>query len=101
MKIRKLKNQLHRAAAVIEDPNSEIRSHRGDLVTQLVQGANALDQKKLSTDAAYALSEEAFRAGFKAGWELKGQGWQVEPLLEDHAWAYYEPSEDVKALIDG
>jgi len=58
--------------------------------------------KKLTTDAAYVLGEEAFRAGFKAGWgSAKAERIYSEEEEEDSSWGYYEPSEDVKALIDG
>lgn len=43
MKSRDLANLLNRAAAVIEDPNSETRSNREDLINQLVHEANQLN----------------------------------------------------------
>jgi hypothetical protein len=57
--------------------------------------------RKLNQDAAYALGEEAFRAGFKAALELalnqhNQRAWTQQ---EDQAWADYEPSETVKELI--
>jgi hypothetical protein len=59
--------------------------------------------KVLKQDAAYALGEEAFRAGYRAGHQAgrEAPDQSMHPRDEDDAWADYEPSEDVKALIDG
>ena len=55
--------------------------------------------KKFDSDAAIQVAEEAFRAGFRAAWELRNQGWQAHPKLEDHAWDDFEPAEDIKELV--
>jgi hypothetical protein len=50
-------------------------------------------------DAALAIGEHAFRAGFAAGQDAGGDaagGRQFQTV--DAAWSDYEPSEDVKAL---
>jgi len=63
--------------------------------------------KKLDNDAAVQVAEEAFRAGFKAGWDmgigstyiLAGEGF--EKSQENRAWDNFEPSEDIKELVNG
>jgi hypothetical protein len=45
MKKKDLINLLNRATAVIEDPGSEIRSHREDLIDQLVRTAQELTEE--------------------------------------------------------
>lgn len=54
----------------------------------------------INQDAAYALGEEAFRAGFKAAWGYFTSYEGEMPKAANIAWDIYEPSEDVKALID-
>lgn len=58
----------------------------------------------LNIDAAYALGEEAFRAGFQAAIDVisdPGRGSRGKTWADyaDYAWAAYEPSEVVKDLI--
>lgn len=64
-----------------------------------------LIHETLGQDAAYALGEEAFRAGFNAAVQLM-ENRQQGPLQwvraeQSRAWFDYESSEDVKSLIDG
>ena len=57
--------------------------------------------KVLNTDAAYALGEEAFRAGWEARDAHQQSGFHPEsrPLILENDWNNYEPSEAVKDLI--
>jgi hypothetical protein len=48
-------------------------------------------------DAALAIGEHAFRAGFQHAVRI-AQNLQHPEQFEDVAWSEYEPSEDVKAL---
>lgn len=51
-------------------------------------------------DAALAIGEHAFRAGFKAAtrydWNVSADGHELE--LEEQAWSEYDPPEHIKAL---
>lgn len=57
--------------------------------------------KKFDNDAAIQVAEEAFRAGFKAGWEQANcsGGLDVDPKEEQLAWDLFEPAEDIKELV--
>lgn len=57
--------------------------------------------KKFDNDAAIQVAEEAFRAGFKAGWEAANcsGGLDVDPREEFLAWGNFEPAEDIKELV--
>ena len=56
--------------------------------------------KKFDNDAAIQVAEEAFRAGFKAGWEA-AKAERIYPIEreEQEAWDYFEPAEDIKELV--
>lgn len=55
----------------------------------------------LNIDAAYALGEEAFRAGFRANTDgCLGCSPEVYAKAEQAAWDAFEPSETVKDLIN-
>jgi hypothetical protein len=68
---------------------------------KLLEAAEAKLARKLSTDAAYALGEEAFRAGYEKCLRDMVEDPKDWVRAIDAAWADYEPSEAVKGLIDG
>ena len=55
----------------------------------------------INQDAAYALGEEAFRAGWKARDEHQTSAMSpnARTFNQEKDWNEYEPSEDIKALI--
>lgn len=73
-----------------------------DLMAEAYQIAKTQEVKKFNNDVAIAVGEEAFRAGFRAALKLydsdKGPG---DATLEQAAWDNFEPSEDIKELVDG
>jgi len=65
-----------------------------------------MSRKLINQDAAYALGEEAFRAGFSKGWDACHEVFTSHSFAsrdynecEEEAWSDYEPSEVVKELI--
>lgn len=50
-------------------------------------------------DAALAIGEHAFRAGFEAGMQsAHAESYERETTTVDEAWANYDPPEDIKVL---
>jgi hypothetical protein len=53
-------------------------------------------------DAALAIGEDAFRAGFAAAWQLWSKVYPAQPQGEaaaaSRAWSEYDPPEHIKAL---
>lgn len=56
--------------------------------------------KKFDNDAAIQVAEEAFRAGFRAGWGV-AKAERIYPIEqeEQEAWDDFEPGEDIKELV--
>lgn len=51
-----------------------------------------------NTDAALAISEHAFRAGFQRGFYYADQTSRSPESAIEYAWSDYDPPEDLKAL---
>lgn len=104
-----VKYQIFRPDAARPDGGGFLKIIDGSKVTFIrlehVEFIGTKPENKIGTDAAYALGEEAFRAGFEAGVSLNDKLRNGEASAAEvdwyRAWSDYEPSEDVKDLIDG